>query len=158
MFLQIPFNAGDLRLHFPFLRLTEGINSIYVLLLSQNFFERPSNPSYVSLSFFLSFCFPCFQNNRPLKLHKRQIFSHSFLQRNSTLNIVQRSNLYNFANGLKSKTLPVRQDVASFAAVVCVCPILPPHQLMGRENRNDANKGCKSLASRNRSRLDTAHT
>lgn len=30
----------NLRLHSPFLRLTEGINSIYVLLLSRKFFER----------------------------------------------------------------------------------------------------------------------
>ena len=57
---------------------------------------------HVKLSFLLPwFCSSCFQHNPLLKFHKRQIFSDSFLRRNSTSKTARRANLHNFANGLK---------------------------------------------------------
>lgn len=137
LFLQMPFSSNafqcfrrdiiaivNLRVHnlLSFIRLTEGINSAIARYLFNSagaivcaslrtffsFVKISSHSCTSSLVTLSCFCSAWFQHNPFLKFHKRQIFPHSFSQRNSTLKTVRRAKLYNFANGLKSVTLPVR--------------------------------------------------
>ena len=110
---------------------------LFILFHSQTFFDLLHIWLSFSLMFLLCFCYPCFQHIPPQKLHlqwMRRIFSHSFLQRNSSLKTVCRANLYNIVNGWKSEMLPVRHEWQSLRYWQLTCEETPFHWVNLIEN------------------------